>query len=92
MPTIPLRIDDVDLKKIDNLIKKGRYKNRSQAIKKLLLDKLQQETLPFEWQKDSDEESRIKIVSKLISMENFSFSSNSTKSSEDLIGEERERY
>ena len=92
MPIIPLRIDDEDLKKIDHLVKKGRYKNRSQAIKKLLLEKLQQETVPFEWQEDSDEELRKEIVNKLISMENFSFSSNLTKSAEDLIGKERERY
>ena len=92
MTTIPIRIDDADLKKIEYLVKKGLYKNRSQAIKKLLIEGLQQELMPFEWKKESNKESRIKIINKLSSIESFSFSNKSTKSAEDIIGEERGRF
>ncbi|MHA1489157.1 MAG: hypothetical protein ACTSRI_05835 [Promethearchaeota archaeon] len=48
--------------------------------------------MPFEWKKESNKESRIKLINKLSSIESFSFSTKSTKSAEDIIGEERGRY
>ncbi len=49
MKTIPVPLDDNDLKKIDYLIKIGRYKNRTQAIRNLLQEKLAEEWIIFEW-------------------------------------------
>jgi Arc/MetJ-type ribon-helix-helix transcriptional regulator len=45
MTTIPIKIDDVELRKIDHLVKIGRFKNRSQAIRSFIRDKLIDETL-----------------------------------------------
>ncbi len=92
MTTIPIPLDDNDLKKIDYLIKIGRYKNRTQAIKALLQEKLTQETIIFEWDKSYDEDTLKKIISTLTRLPDFSFTIKSNKSATELIGEDRERY
>lgn len=92
MTTIPIPIEENDLKKIDYLIKIGRYKNRTQAIKALLQEKLAQETIIFEWEKSVDAIPIKKIIDDLTKLSNFSFTIESNKSADELIGEERERY
>jgi Arc/MetJ-type ribon-helix-helix transcriptional regulator len=92
MTTIPVPIDESDLKKIDYLIKIGRYKNRTQAIKTIIQEKLAQETIIFEWEKGIDELSIKKTINDLIKLSDFTFAIKSNKSADELIGEDRERY
>jgi len=92
VPTIPIPLDENEINKIDYLVKIGRYKNRTQALKALIQEKLAQETIIFDWEKSSDEIAKKKIIQELIKLPEFSFSIKSAKSAEELIGEERERY
>jgi Arc/MetJ-type ribon-helix-helix transcriptional regulator len=48
MATIPLKLKDTDIKKIDYLVKIGRYKSRNQAIRSLIDRSLKEEALLFE--------------------------------------------
>ncbi|MHA1265809.1 MAG: ribbon-helix-helix domain-containing protein [Candidatus Helarchaeota archaeon] len=92
MKTIPIPLEDRDLEKIDYLIKIGRYKNRTQAIKALLQEKLAQETIIFEWEQAVDESSIKRVIEDLTRSSEFSFTIKSKQSAAELIGEERERY
>ncbi len=92
MTVIPIQLSDVDLKKIDYLIKLGRYKNRSQAIKEILKEKLAQETSMQDFETLEEEEKRKKIVQELSKVSKFEFSIKSKKSAAEIISEERERY
>ena len=40
-----IKLNEIELQKIDRLIKIGRYKNRSQAIRSFIIDKLEDENL-----------------------------------------------
>lgn len=91
MANICIRIDDIDLGKIDFLIRKGRYKNRSQAIKSLLISKLRQEIIPFEWKDHFNGEERKKIIAELNKKASFTFSSSSIQPAEIVVEERRNR-
>lgn len=92
MTTILIHLSEVYLKKIDYLIKIGRYLNRSDAIKSMIDEKLTQEVLLFEFDTQKDIENREKIM-KEIREKNLSlnFINDSNKTAADLINEERER-
>ena len=90
--TIPVPLNDNDLKKIDYLVKIGRYKNRTQAIRALLREKLAQQTIILKGEKTVDENSIKNIISELSNLPEFSFTIKSSKSAVELVGEERERY
>ena len=57
MATIPLKLNDSDIKKIDYLVKIGKYKSRNQAIRSLINRSLKEEALLFE-----DEDSQLKSI------------------------------
>lgn len=65
MTKIPIQLDENDLKKIDYLVKRGMYKNRSHAIRSLLNQILEQETIGYNWESLDEVEKRVKIVEKL---------------------------
>ncbi|MHA1651278.1 MAG: ribbon-helix-helix domain-containing protein [Candidatus Helarchaeota archaeon] len=92
MTTIPVPLNDDDLKKIDYLVKIGRYKNRTQAIKALLRKQLAQQTIILKGGKTIDEKSIKNIINELSKLPDFSFTIKSSKSAVELVGEERERY
>lgn len=48
MANIPIKLSDADVKKIDYLVKIGRYKSRNQAIRSLINKSLEQESFLFE--------------------------------------------
>ena len=73
MTTIPIQLNEVDLGKIDYLIKIGRYKNRSQALRFLIQDRLSQETIQFEFENIEVEKKRQQIVEELLSLDVDSF-------------------
>lgn len=92
MATIPLNIDEADLKKIDYLVKKGLFKNRSQALRNLLLEQLNHINLPFEWEEKESDEKVNYVVRKLLNIPNQKLIIKSDKPASQLIQEERERY
>ncbi len=89
MTIIPIRLSDVDLKKIDYLIKIGRYKNRSHAIKEILKEKLAQETSIQEFENPEEEQERKRVVQELSKIPNFGFTIKSKKSAAEIVSEER---
>lgn len=92
MTTIPLQISDPELKKIDYLIKIGRYKNRSQALKLMLSEKLTQETISFDFENQEDDKVREKIVEELRAKKIEPIMMiTSTKNSAELVSEDRDR-
>jgi Arc/MetJ-type ribon-helix-helix transcriptional regulator len=92
MTTIPIQIADAELSKIDYLIRIGRYKNRSQAIKSMLQDKLNTESILFEDENPEEEILRQKIVGELEKRNHEPiFLIKSEKNSAELISEDRNR-
>ncbi len=91
MTTIPIQLSDVDLEKIDRLVKLGRYKNRSQAIKAMLREKLDQETIVFEWENDEDKEVQAQLLKLALSKKESILTWNSQKTAAQLIREDRDR-
>jgi len=92
MATIPLHIDETDLKKIDYLVKKGQYKNRSQAIKSLLLEQLNRLLIPFEFQESESDSKVDDVVQKLLKLPEREVAITFEKRLSELISEERDRY
>jgi len=92
MATIPLNIDEADLKKIDYLVKKGQYKNRSQAIKSLLLEQLNRLLIPFEFQESESDRKVDDVVQKLLKLPEREVAITFEKRLSELISEERDRY
>jgi len=66
MTIVPIQLNEMELQKIDFLIKTGKYKNRSQAIRTLLNQRLEQETFSFEWENEEEDQKRNEIVEKLL--------------------------
>ncbi len=91
MTTIPIQLSDIDLEKIDRLVKLGRYKNRSQAIKAMLREKLDQETIIFEWENEKDKDVQAQILKLALSKKDSILTWKSPKSAEELIREDRDR-
>ena len=91
MATIPIKLGDSELKKIDYLIKIGRYKNRSQAIRTMLDEKLANEAHPLEFEDEQDEIKRKEIVAELKKIAEINFRSMAKKPLAETITEERER-
>ena len=48
MATIPIKLRDSDVKKIDYLVKIGKYKSRNQAIRSFINKSLEEESFLFE--------------------------------------------
>ncbi|MHA1439950.1 MAG: ribbon-helix-helix domain-containing protein [Promethearchaeota archaeon] len=92
MATIPINIDDVNLKKIDYLVKKGHFKNRSQAIRSLLFERLNKILLPFERECSENNENIAFAIKKLMNLKNPKVIIKSDKTASILIDQERERY
>ncbi|MEX2680054.1 MAG: ribbon-helix-helix domain-containing protein [Candidatus Sigynarchaeota archaeon] len=91
MTTIPVKIDEVDLRKIDHLVKIGRFKNRSQAIRSFIRDKLGDAAL-FPEPVDPEIEKRYhEVMVKLKELARSPVRIESTKTALELVKEERER-
>ena len=92
MSTIPIKLNDSVLKKIDYLIKIGRYKNRSQAIKAFIEEKLALETIRLDFESSENSSLKKKIIQDLVSSPDFFFEIKNKKSAAEIVAEERERY
>ena len=93
MNAIPIKLSSNVIEKIDYLIKRGKYKNRSQAIREFILRALENETL-FEIEKEIN-------ISKITKLLDFTLNTNkgkdsiieimTSKTAEELVAEGRER-
>jgi Arc/MetJ-type ribon-helix-helix transcriptional regulator len=91
MTTIPVKLDDIELRKIDHLVKIGRFKNRSQAIRSFIKDKLVDETL-FPKPVDPETEKQYhEVIAKLKNLSSLPVQIESTKTALELVKGERER-
>jgi len=91
MPTIPIQLNEAELQKIDYLIRIGRYKNRNQAIKAMLNERLVRESYLFAFESAEEDQVRRKVVEKLLGKPDISFKNLTKKSAVELVSEERER-
>ena len=89
MGTIPIRLDDEIIKKIDILVKNGKYKNRTDALRDQIIKGLEKISI-F----DSDSLSYKKydeILKKMLSLKKPPNLLRTEKSVVDMIAEGRER-
>ena len=94
MTTIPIQINEADLSKIDFLVKIGRYKNRSQAIKSMLQDKLAHEAILLDFEDPNEELRRQELLQqfkKEYPNKKLIVTIFSDKNSAEMISEERDR-
>jgi hypothetical protein len=91
MATIPVQLNDIDLAKLDFLIRLGKYKNRTQAIKTIIQSKLEQESFPFEWDSPSDREKRQEIIQQILQNNSLKIEIQSKKNAVELVREQRDR-
>jgi hypothetical protein len=92
MITVPVQLAESDIEKVDYLVKIGRYKNRSQALKAMLSDRIGQEAQVFEWDIPTDPKKYEKVLKEFIKMPKILFSSKEGKPLVKYLSEERERY
>lgn len=91
MATIPISLDDEIIKKIDFLIKKGIYKNRSEALRDQIVKGLEK----FKLFSNSDDEDKSKdyhnVLDYLINLKSPPDILKTKKSVTELVSEGRER-
>jgi hypothetical protein len=91
MATIPIKLKDQEVHKIDYLIKMGKYRNRNQAINAMIEASLTRELLFFEESEPITSEVKNKILQVFDAQPNFGFKLKNGKSLADLSSEDRER-
>lgn len=90
MSIVPVKLKPELVKKLDLLVKIGKYKNRSDAIRKILTERIEREGLITD--RDKEREQRIKHVVHLMkSKKGPVFELVSDKTASELIREGRER-
>ena len=89
MNTIPIRLDDDIIKKIDALVAKGKYKNRSEALRDQIIRGLENISLIEDSSKNVKEFDT--ILKKMLSLKKSPDLLKTKKSVIDLIAEGRER-
>ena len=90
MPVIPIKLESNLVEKLDALVGVGKFKNRSQAIREILNDRLAREGIVP--QADKEREKRINRVIQLMQSQKQPFFHIITeKTAVDLIAEGRER-
>ena len=92
MTTILLQLSEIDLKKIDHLIKIGRYKNRSQALKRIIQERLEKEVLQFDLENINFNSQEDQLIQDLIQIPHFTFKISTNETAAELIAKERDRY
>lgn len=90
MATLPVQLNEPDLQKIDLLVRLGKYKNRSQALRELIHRQLEHETVWLEFEKGDAEEEAKKISKQLLNAGPLKFEWKNSKSAAELIREDRD--
>jgi Arc/MetJ-type ribon-helix-helix transcriptional regulator len=92
MITIPVQVNEIDVKKIDSLVRLGRFKNRNQAIKSMLQERLAYETLTLDVEDVDEENRRQKLIQEWSQKQvRIKFTIRTNQDAPELIGEDRER-
>ena len=89
MSAIPVRIPIDELERIDQLVRKGRFKNRSEALKHFISTSLGKEEMLI-LEQDVDMTKINILLSKVRNNKNF-INISSEKSAVELVGEGRSR-
>lgn len=89
MGNIPISLDDEIIAKIDFLVKKGYYKNRSEALRDQIVKNLSKISIIDDDQ--HDEEVYQELLDKLLKLPNPPQILNTKKSITELVSEGRER-
>ena len=89
MAIIPIQLDDEIIKKIDLLVKQGRYKNRTEALRDQIMTSLDKISV-IETRVEETEKYQ-KILTKLLKMKTPPQFLNTEKSLNELVSENRER-
>lgn len=89
MAIIPLNLDDAIIKKIDLLVKQGRYKNRSEALRDQIVKNLEKISIIENTEINSQKYNRVlEALLRLPSPPQFL---NTEKTLTELVSESRER-
>jgi Arc/MetJ-type ribon-helix-helix transcriptional regulator len=93
MTSVLIPISDIELEKIDYLVRMGKYKNRAQAIKALLKIGITHTYVTFEWEhiEEEEEEASRELLENMVKSAKPIITIQSSKSAHELISEDRAR-
>ena len=91
MATIPIKLNKVEVSKIDYLVKLGKYKSRNQAIRSFIQISLLQESINLEDDNPEIENIKKKLYLLWDSHPEFNLTTKSNKSLVDLVSQDRMR-
>jgi Arc/MetJ-type ribon-helix-helix transcriptional regulator len=91
MTTVPVPLSEIELEKIDSLVRIGRYKNRSQALKALLKVGIAHTTIHFEWEHLEEEQESQQLLENMLKAKKPLLTILSDKSAHEIISEDRSR-
>ncbi len=91
MAIIPVKLSNTDLEKIDSLIALGKFKNRSQALRQMLHEKLEEHPFPLQFDTPEDRKNRENLIKEALSRSNFKMEIVSKKTASEIVGTQRDR-
>jgi Arc/MetJ-type ribon-helix-helix transcriptional regulator len=91
MATIPIKLNKVEVSKIDYLVKLGKYKSRNQAIRSFIEISLLQESINLEEDNPDIEKIKNKLYQLWDLQPEFNLTTDSNKSLVDLVSQDRMR-
>ena len=91
MATIPIKLNKVDVSKIDYLVKMGRYKSRNQAIRSFIEISLLKESLFLEADNPEMEERKTELYQIWDMQPEFNLTTKSKKSLVERVSQDRMR-
>ena len=89
MATIPVKLNKVEVSKIDYLVKIGKYKSRNQAIRSFINISLLQESINIEDDNPEIEKIKDKLYQLWDLQPEFNLTTRSNKSLVDMISQDR---
>ena len=91
MPTIPIKLNKIEVSKIDYLVKLGKYKSRNQAIRSFIENSLLQESINLEDENLEIEEIKKKLYQLWDLQREFYLTTGSNKTLVDMVSQDRIR-
>ena len=91
MATIPVKLNKVEVSKIDYLVKLGKYKSRNQAIRSFIKISLLQESINLDDNNPEIEKIKDKLYQLWDAQPEFNLTTESNKSLVDLVSQDRMR-
>ncbi len=91
MATIPIKLNKVEVSKIDYLVKLGKYKSRNQAIRSFIESSLLQESINLEDDNLEIEKIKKKLYQLWDLQPDFNLRTGGNKSLVDMVSQDRMR-